>query len=87
MAWIEKIDFDYLEDMGTINTPFLFFAGEKDKLAPVENIKQAQTAISGKDNNLIVIPATGHGDLIVGKRVIEKVLIPIDAWFKKLCAA
>lgn len=53
---------DYLAEAGNISIPMQFHFGEQDAAIPMEQVKQVQQAVSGKQNvEVFVYPGAGHG--------------------------
>lgn len=79
---------DVLEGLRDVGLPALFFAGARDRLAPPESVRIAFDAwgarVPGVDKRFVLLARSegasadyGHGDLAIGKRVVDEVYEPI----------
>lgn len=73
--------YDGLRRSRTAGPDCLFIAGGKDKLAPPKSVRLAQQALTPDvTNSLIVLPDSGHNDLIFGQQAETEVWTRVLNW-------
>lgn len=82
---------DVLEGLRDLELPVLFFAGERDQLAPPESVRIAFDAwgarVPAVDKRFVLLARSagaradyGHGDLAIGMHADEEIFSPIAAF-------
>lgn len=78
---------DYRKEMGKIETPALFIAGNKDLLAPPPSVKDAYDAVASPEKRFIVASRGqaldanyGHLDLVLGRGAPKDIFPLVADW-------
>lgn len=85
--WIRKGKFDYYDEMGNIETPFMFIGGLEDQLATPDSVRLAHERIAANKNDFYLLEGFGHEDLIFGKNAPQEVWERTDRWMRRIVAA
>lgn len=78
---------DYRKDMQRIETPMLFIAGNKDRLAPPPAVKDAYETVASRDKKFVMASRGqafeqnyGHMDLILGGSSAKEIFPLVREW-------
>jgi pimeloyl-ACP methyl ester carboxylesterase len=81
---------DYRADLAKITTPILFVAGNKDRLAPPQSVKDAHDAVASSDKKLVITSRGqaftanyGHLDLVLGRAAPKEIFPLIVEWLDR----
>jgi pimeloyl-ACP methyl ester carboxylesterase len=78
---------DYRAELGRIQAPILFVAGNKDRLAPPPSVKDAYEAVASADKKLVIASrgqafgsSYGHFDLTLGANAPKEIYPLVGEW-------
>jgi hypothetical protein len=80
---------NYSEGLARVTAPALFISGRVDHVVPPWVVRAAYDRIGSRDKSLVVLGQGwgtrhdyGHGDLLVGSRVVEEVFPLVSEWLE-----
>jgi pimeloyl-ACP methyl ester carboxylesterase len=76
-----RAPYAYADSYGRITVPALIIAGDRDKLANDEKVRERVfQRLGSADATYLGVALAGHLDLVLGKRAEADVWVPVEAW-------